>query len=79
MTEVNKKIYRKILEDGNEKRYYIKILILGKHGVGKSTLLKNLLNEPIDGVEPTDGIDIVKKSKVNIKNGEWIFHEGNSR
>ncbi|XP_076087664.1 uncharacterized protein LOC143058085 [Mytilus galloprovincialis] len=76
MTEEDKKRYFKILKEGNEKRYYIKIMLLGKQGVGKSTLLKNLLQEPIDSVTPTDGIDIAQRCKVNIENGEWIFREG---
>lgn len=78
MTEEDKKRYFKILTEGNEKRYYIKIMLLGKQGVGKSTLLKNLLEEPIDSVTPTDGIDIAQRCKVHIENGEWIFHKGNS-
>lgn len=76
MNETDKERYIQILREGNEKRYYIKIFFLGKHGVGKTSLMRKLLEEPIDDVVPTDGIDIVKRCKVGIKNGKWIFCEG---
>lgn len=77
MNETDKDRYIKILREGNEKRYHIKIMILGRHGVGKTCIMRRLLKEPIQDVQSTDGIDIMKQSKVDIESKEWIFCHGN--
>ncbi|CAG2237839.1 COL12A [Mytilus edulis] len=60
-----------------EKRYFVRIMLVGKGGVGKSCLLKRLLNETIDGVTSTDGVDIVvRRCKINIDDGKWTIDKG---
>lgn len=66
--------YIKILKTGTEKMYSIKIMILGKKRVGKTSLMKNLLQKKFNKKEPpTDGIDIVTTFKVDIDNKQWIY------
>ncbi|XP_063448299.1 probable serine/threonine-protein kinase roco6 [Mytilus trossulus] len=58
----------------NEKRYFVKLMIVGKNGAGKSSLLRRLLQEDTKNVESTDGIDIVvRRCKINTETGEWII------
>ncbi|CAC5389060.1 unnamed protein product [Mytilus coruscus] len=75
MTDSEKDKYIKILQEGNEKRYHIKIMILGRQGVGKSSLMRRLLRESIKDVISTDGIDIVRRCKVDIESKDWIFFQ----
>lgn len=64
--------YIEILKDGMEKSYHIKIMILGRETIGKTSLMRNLLNEKIDTPPPvTDGIDI-RKCQIDIMSKEWI-------
>ncbi|VDI42576.1 Hypothetical predicted protein [Mytilus galloprovincialis] len=59
-----------------QKRYFVKIMIVGKQSVGKTCLLRNLLKEDIKDVSSTDGIHIViHRSKINIENGKWIIEK----
>ncbi|VDI80119.1 Hypothetical predicted protein, partial [Mytilus galloprovincialis] len=49
-------------------------MIVGKESVGKTCLLRRLLKEDIADVTSTDGVDIVvRRCKINIKNGKWII------
>lgn len=79
MDKTEKERYIQILKTGTEKLYSIKVMILGKERVGKTSLMKNLLQEKFDEKEPpTDGIDIVKKCKVDIESKWWINCESNN-
>lgn len=61
----------------NEKRYFVRIMIVGKETVGKTCLLRRLLNESIEDVSSTDGIDIVvRRCKINIEDGKWTTGKG---
>ena len=71
--------YKRILKDGKEKRYYVKMFFLGKNGVGKTSLMKRLLKEEITNVESTHGLDIVRSCKISVPDGEWIFNMGKTR
>lgn len=58
-----------------EKRYFVRIMIVGKETVGKTCLLKRLLKESTDGVKSTDGIDI-RQCKIDIEDGIWTIGKG---
>ncbi|CAC5379159.1 unnamed protein product [Mytilus coruscus] len=59
---------------GTAVRYYIRIMIVGESRVGKTCLLRRLMNESITGVNSTNGINIeVRKCKIDLQKKEWIF------
>lgn len=64
------------IKTGTEDRRYVRIQVIGKHGVGKSSLVRRLLNETIHDIESTDGIDIIKKCEIRISDGKWFVVKG---
>ncbi|CAC5387918.1 unnamed protein product [Mytilus coruscus] len=78
MSEHDRSIFLEAAKNGTAARYNIRIILVGKQRVGKTCLLRRLMNEGIEGVESTDGINIeVKKCKINLQTKEWIFTKGN--
>lgn len=70
-------IYKKALESGSEIKHDIRIIIVGKKGAGKTSLVRNLLKENLDNVDSTNGIDIhVKRCKIRTADGKWFLQEG---
>ncbi|CAC5366954.1 unnamed protein product [Mytilus coruscus] len=67
--------YRKVLQsDGVEKRYVIRLPVVGPFGVGKTCLTRRLLRTELSNVSSTNGIEImIRKCKVRVKDGTWIF------
>ncbi|CAG2257345.1 unnamed protein product [Mytilus edulis] len=60
-----------------EKRYNVRIMIVGKESAGKTCLLRRLLKEDISDVTSTDGVDIVvRRCKINIEDGKWTIGKG---
>ncbi|CAG2211643.1 unnamed protein product [Mytilus edulis] len=60
-----------------EKRYNVRIMIVGKESAGKTCLLRRLLKEDITDVTSTDGVDIVvRRCKINIEDGKWTIGKG---
>jgi GTPase SAR1 family protein len=77
MNEKDKEMYLDIIKSGTERRYYIRLMIIGENGVGKTCLMRRLLEEDIDEVTCADGIDVViSKSKIRHSDGKWILNEG---
>ncbi|CAG2254571.1 unnamed protein product [Mytilus edulis] len=57
-----------------EKRYFVRVMIVGKESTGKTCLLRRLLKEDISDVTSTDGVDIVvRRCKINVQDGKWII------
>ncbi|XP_071147607.1 uncharacterized protein [Mytilus edulis] len=67
--------FKKLVEESkSEKRYFVRIMIVGKESAGKTCLLRRLLNESISDVPSTDGVDIVvRRCKINIEDGKWTI------
>ncbi|XP_052097384.1 uncharacterized protein LOC127732394 isoform X2 [Mytilus californianus] len=61
------------IKDGTEIRRYVRIQVIGKDGVGKSSLVRRLVGDSNMKVNSTDGIDIVKKCQIRTTDGEWII------
>lgn len=58
-------------------RYFVRIMIVGKESVGKTSLLRRLLKDSTAGVSSTDGVDIVvNRCKINIEDGKWTIGKG---
>ncbi|CAC5370507.1 unnamed protein product [Mytilus coruscus] len=75
LEEGDKNRYIQLLQSSEtEKRYFVRIMIVGKESVGKTCLLRRLLMESTDGVTSTDGVDIVvRRCKIDINDGNWII------
>ncbi|VDI73775.1 Hypothetical predicted protein, partial [Mytilus galloprovincialis] len=67
--------FKKLMQKSEtEKRYFVRIMIVGKESAGKTCLLRRLLKEDIDDVTSTDGVDIVvRRCKINIEDGKWTI------
>ena len=68
------KLFKKALEDGQERIFNIRIMVVGPFGVGKTAFTKRLLCQDVDINErnSTDGIDVhVGKCKVSLKTMDW--------
>lgn len=70
-------MFKSLVETKSEEMYYIRLVVLGQEGVGKTTLVKRLLQESISDVKSTNGIEInIDKCGISLHNGEWKFHRG---
>ncbi|XP_063411252.1 uncharacterized protein LOC134694185 [Mytilus trossulus] len=66
--------FLKAAKSGITKRHTIRIMIVGEKSVGKTCLLRRLMDEQIDDVESTDGINIERrKCQIDIETGKWHF------
>ncbi|KAL3888019.1 hypothetical protein ACJMK2_000403, partial [Sinanodonta woodiana] len=68
-------LYKKALDAGMEKVYNIRVMVVGQFGVGKTTLIKRILDQPvhINEKKSTEGIDVHKHCcKLSLDTGEWI-------
>ncbi|CAG2213570.1 LRRK2 [Mytilus edulis] len=74
MSDHDRNIFLKAAQSGTAVRYYIRIMIVGESGVGKTCLLRRLMKEQIGDVRSTDGIHIeVKQCKINLQTQKWIL------
>ncbi|VDI67110.1 Hypothetical predicted protein [Mytilus galloprovincialis] len=72
-------LYLKLLESGSEKKRDIRLVIVGKKGTGKTSLLKRLFREDINNSEltSTNGIEIHRiRCKANYDDGIWYKLDG---
>ncbi|XP_052081167.1 uncharacterized protein LOC127719186 [Mytilus californianus] len=69
-------LYKRLVESTSEEIYFIRVVVLGQEGVGKTTLVRRLLQENISQVESTNGIEInVDKCGISLHNGKWEFQK----
>ncbi|XP_076083549.1 uncharacterized protein LOC143054430 isoform X1 [Mytilus galloprovincialis] len=72
-------LYLKLLESGSEKKRDIRLVVVGKKGAGKTSLIKRLFGEDITDVTSTNGIEIHKiKCKAKSDDGIWNKLDGNN-
>ncbi|XP_071161708.1 uncharacterized protein [Mytilus edulis] len=63
-------IYLRALKSGSEKRRDINLVIVGKKGAGKTSLVHRLFGEDFANLESTNGIEIHRR-QCKIKSDEW--------
>lgn len=65
-------MYLKLLDSGSEKKRDIRLVIIGKKGAGKTSLLKRLFGEKMGMVTSTNGIEIHRvKCLAETNDGIW--------
>ncbi|XP_053383421.1 uncharacterized protein LOC123540198 [Mercenaria mercenaria] len=65
-----KAIFDRALKTGKENDRHIRVNIIGFYGQGKTSLTRRLLQDSLDDIESTDGIDVhIRKCK--ISKGGW--------
>ncbi|XP_076115884.1 uncharacterized protein LOC143083515 [Mytilus galloprovincialis] len=69
--------YMDPIKSGEEVRQYVRIQVIGKDRVGKTSLVHRLLflDEGKYKGKSTDGIDINRKCQIRTSDGEWIVGE----
>lgn len=75
-SENDRKRYMETIQAEKEIRKYVRIQVIGKNGVGKTSLIRRLLNQNIEGVKSTDGIDINRTCHIKESDGTWMFDNG---
>ncbi|CAC5404652.1 unnamed protein product [Mytilus coruscus] len=75
LQEKEKARYIELMQSSEvEKRYFVRIMVVGKEFVGKTCLVRRLLMEGIDDVSSTDGVDIVvHRCKIDLDDGKWMI------
>lgn len=68
-------IFLRALKSGSEKKKNINLIIVGKKGAGKTSLVCNLFGEKIAEPDKTNGIKI-HRSKCKIGSDPWTKTEG---
>ncbi|CAC5368629.1 unnamed protein product [Mytilus coruscus] len=68
-------IYMEAIKSGKEMRKFVRIQVIGKDRVGKTSLVRRLLGQGIDDIKSTDGIDIARQCQIKTSDGEWIVGE----
>ncbi|XP_052075286.1 uncharacterized protein LOC127712721 isoform X3 [Mytilus californianus] len=72
-------LYLKLLESGSEKKRDIRLVIVGKKGAGKTSLIKRLFSEENTDVTSTNGIEIhTIKCKAMTDDGIWNKLDGSN-
>ncbi|KAL3888283.1 hypothetical protein ACJMK2_000654 [Sinanodonta woodiana] len=74
-------MFKEALNEGKEKVYNIRVMVVGQYGVGKTTLTRRLLGKNVNISErlSTEGIDIhVECSRVSLSAGEWTTQDRNA-
>ncbi|XP_045177469.2 uncharacterized protein LOC123537756 [Mercenaria mercenaria] len=65
-------MYFKALKEGKEHVRDIRLMVIGHHGAGKTTLTERLMGKPFTQVGSTNGIEIhVRQCQFNLKSGIW--------
>ena len=76
-------LFKEAMKEGKYKSYFLRVMVVGHFGVGKTTLTKRILNEEVDlhKTESTEGIEIyIGRCLYNAVTKHWIISsktEGN--
>lgn len=70
-------LYLDLLKSGSEKKRDIRIVIVGKKGSGKTSLVRKLFGKKIEEVTSTNGIEIHRiRCNANTDDGIWNIYDG---
>ncbi|VDI55497.1 Hypothetical predicted protein [Mytilus galloprovincialis] len=65
----------KALQSGTEVKKYVRIQVVGRDRVGKTSLVHRLLGYGKYDGKPTYGIDINRKCQIRTSDGQWIVNK----
>ncbi|KAH3826832.1 uncharacterized protein LOC127881359 isoform X2 [Dreissena polymorpha] len=66
-------MYFKALKEGKEHVRDIRLMVIGHHGAGKTTLTERLMGKPFKNVGSTKGIEVhLRQCEYNLQSGEWL-------
>ncbi|XP_045175896.2 uncharacterized protein LOC123536632 isoform X2 [Mercenaria mercenaria] len=65
---LTRQLYEKAIKDGKENDRSIRVMVIGCYGQGKTSLVKNLFQESVDGIASTNGIDVIQ---FEVKGNNW--------
>lgn len=66
--------------EGDEVRRFVRINVIGKDRVGKTSLVRTLLGKVFNAeLKSTDGIDINRTRQIRVRDGKWTIGEGKCR
>ncbi|CAC5416064.1 unnamed protein product [Mytilus coruscus] len=71
-----RKTYMEAIKSGTEVRQYVRIQVIGKDRVGKTSLVRRLLGYSKHDGRSTDGIYIEKTCQIRTRDGKWIVNKG---
>ncbi|KAL4234307.1 hypothetical protein ACF0H5_005958 [Mactra antiquata] len=65
-------LYQKMLQYGTVKNYNVRLMFVGLKGAGKTSTTRRMMEQDIDDVTSTDGIDVhIGRCKIDIRNRKW--------
>lgn len=69
----SRELFKKALQEGKDRCYNIRIIVIGHFGAGKTTLTKRLIGDDFDirTVRSTNGVDIFTISCTVSNDGSW--------
>lgn len=77
MNESAIQTFREALEEGHEHFHHVRVMVVGYHGAGKSSLTKRLLRENVEHVKSTEGVEIfTKRGRFQLSDHKWIKYDG---
>ncbi|XP_071145292.1 uncharacterized protein [Mytilus edulis] len=66
--------FKQLVEKGSEQRHYVRIVVVGEQGAGKSCLVHRLIDKDIKDVVSTDCLDIqINVCGIDLDTAEWCF------
>ena len=77
LLQVNKSsfnLFNEILRQGTEENYDIRVMLVGRAAVGKTTLTRRLLRLPVKlkSYDSTNGVDVhIHSCDIHLDSGEW--------
>ncbi|CAC5355479.1 unnamed protein product [Mytilus coruscus] len=72
INDVEKNIYMEAIKSGTEVRKFVRIQVIGKDRVGKTSLVRRLLGYDKHDGTSTDGIEIDRNCQIRTSDGVWI-------
>ena len=74
VTKSSFNLFNEILKQGTEENYDIRVMLVGRAAVGKTTLTRRLLRLPVNlkNYDSTNGVDVhIHSCDIQLDSGTW--------